>query len=103
MTSPDPNVFVRMRTSRAMHVPIRLDLRWNDAEASVAHPSLCHEALGKALDSGRRSSQHCHFHAAFVVEGHSHRGDCEVVMILEGIGQFLGQVARASITQQSEI
>src|SRR5262245_18334536 len=44
-----------------------------------------------------RSSKHRDFHAAIVVERHAHRCNRQIMVILKGVCQALGQFARSSV------
>ena len=72
-------------------------LRRHHHHAAVAHAALGDDVLGEVLHGAGLALEHCHFHAAVMVEVNMERRQRQFVMIVEGLGQPLGQFARGMV------
>jgi len=77
-------------------VPTSLDLCRNDSEP-VPYAALGHDVLSKPFDESGRPPEHRDLHAGIVIQRYACRRKRQVVMILIGVRQSLGQVARRAV------
>jgi len=89
-------------TTPAMGVASRLDLDGHSDQLSVAHPALGGDVLGEMTDVVHRAAQYCHLEAALMVEMHMHRRQRQIVVVVEGTGQPLGERAAFMIVDINE-
>ena len=75
----------------------RQRLRRHHHHAAVAHAALGDHVLGEVLHGAGLALEHCHFHATVMVEVDMQRRQRQFVMIVEGLGQPLGQFARGMV------
>src|SRR5262245_4350917 len=68
-------------------------LRRHHDDAAVAHTALGDHVLGEVLDRAGLALEHGHLHAAVVVEVDVERGQRQLVVVVERLGQPLGQLA----------
>ena len=66
-------------------------------DAAVAHAALGDHVLGEVLHGAGLALEHGHLHAAVMVEVDMQRRQRQLVVIVEGLGQPLGQFARGVI------
>src|SRR5262245_5495497 len=68
-------------------------LRRHQHDAAVAHAALGDHVLGEVLHRAGLALEHGHLHAAVVVEVDVERGQRQLVVIVERLGQPFGQLA----------
>ena len=78
--------------------PVRGErLRRHHHHAAVAHAALGDHVLGEVLHGAGLALEHCDLHATVMVEMDMQRRQRQFVMIVEGLGQALGQLARGVV------
>ena len=63
----------------------------------MAHAALGDHVLGEMLHLVGLAAQDGHLHAAVMVEMGVHRGERQLVMVVEGVGQPLGELPRVVV------
>ena len=86
---------VRMRGAVAVGVRLDQDVGRHQHDAAVAHAALGDHVLGEMLHLLGLAAQDRHLHAAVMVEMRMHRGERQLVVVVEGVGEALGN-CRAS-------
>jgi hypothetical protein len=82
-------VSVAVARVAAMAVLALFDPHRHGDQLAIAHAALGDDVVGEMLHIGSLAAQHSDLHAAVVVEMDMHRGQRQIVMLVEGAGEAL--------------
>ena len=89
-----PGTLDRMAVRMAVAVRVRHAFgRRHIDDMAVAHAALGDHLVGERLHLGAAALQHRHLETAFLVEMHVQRGLRQIVVVVEFLGETLGQFA----------